>query len=174
MARTEPTKGAAAAALTAEHAWAKVTGTRATKNVILAGFIVAFPCFVFMVFCAGFLPVGAMAVLAGGMVDSGDPAVLILLVPLILEAGIYVFLLNKLALFVARYVHRDRRRGGPILIALLAGCLVWAALPVNAFDCMDGHGVTRCSALRMYFGWMRSRPPGTRLYTDARCGDFGW
>jgi hypothetical protein len=39
---------------------------------------------------------------------------------------------------------------------------------------MDGHGVKRCSALRMYFGWMRSRAAGTSLYVDARCGDFGW
>src|SRR5262245_50278107 len=112
---TSDPKNAASHTISADHAWVRLTGSpRTTKNVILAGFIVAFPCFVFLMFCAGFLPVGAMAVLAGSLVDSGDPAALVLLVPLVLEAGIYVFLLNKLALVVARYVQRDRRRGGPL------------------------------------------------------------
>jgi hypothetical protein len=147
---------------------------RATKNVILAGLVVALPCFVFLLFCSGFLPVAAMAVLAGRLVESGDPAALVLLIPLILEAGIYLFVLNKVAYVVARYVHRDRRRPRAVLLSLLAGCVAWTVLPVNTFDCMDGHGATRCSALRMYFGWMRSRAPGTSLYVDAQCGDFGW
>jgi hypothetical protein len=146
---------------------------RVTKNAILAAFIVAFPCFVFLLFCSGLLPVAAMAVLAGRFLASRDPAALVFLVPLILEAGIYVFVLNKLAHVVTRYVHRDRRRTGAVLLVVLTGCL-WTVLPVNTFDCMDGHGVKRCSALRMYFGWMRSRAAGTSLYVDARCGDFGW
>jgi hypothetical protein len=147
---------------------------KVTKNAILAGFIVAFPGFVFLLFCSGFLPVAAMAVFAGRLVASRDPASLALLVPLVLEASLYVFLLNKLANVVTRYVHRDRRRGGAILLTLLIGCVAWTALPVNTFDCMDGHAAKRCSALRMYFGWMRGRPAGTSLYVEAQCGDFGW
>jgi hypothetical protein len=145
-----------------------------TKNAILAGFILAFPCLVFLLFCGGFLPVGAMAVLAGRLVASRDPGSIVLLAPLVLEAGIYVFLLNMLARVVARYVDRDRRRAGTMVVTFWLGCLVWSALPVNTFDCMDGHPAQRCSTLRMYFGWMRSRPEGTSLYVDARCGDFGW
>lgn len=147
---------------------------KATKNAILAGFIVAVPCFVFLLFCSGFLPIGAMAVLAGRLMATRDPGALVLLVPLVLEAGVYVFALNKLAHVVTRYVHRDRRRARAVLLTLLVGCLAWTVLPVNTFDCMDGHGVKRCSALRMYFGWMRARAAGTSRYVDAQCGDFGW
>jgi hypothetical protein len=107
-------------------------------------------------------------------VASRDPGVLVLLVPLVLEAAIYLFVLNKLAQVVSRYLYREGRRTRSVLLTLMAGCLVWMLLPVNSFDCMDGHGVTRCSALRMYFGWMRTRSPGTSLCVDSRCGDFGW
>jgi len=147
---------------------------KAAKNAILAGLIVACPCFVFLLFCSGLLPVGAMAVLAGRLVASRDPGALVLLVPLMLEAGIYVFVLNKLAHVVTRYLHPDRPRASAVLLTLLAGCLASTVLPVNTFDCMDGHGVRRCSALRMYFGWTLRRAPGTSLYIDAQCGDFGW
>jgi hypothetical protein len=39
---------------------------------------------------------------------------------------------------------------------------------------LDGHAVKRCTALRMYFGWMQRRAAATSLYVDAQCGDFGW
>src|SRR5262245_43939895 len=115
-----------------------------------------------------------MVFLSGRFLATRDLAALTLLVPLVLEAGVYVFVLNRLAQAVARYAHRDARRAGAVLLLVLVGCLAWTVLPVNTFDCMDGHGVKRCSALRMYFGWMRGRAAGTSLYTDARCGDFGW
>jgi hypothetical protein len=158
-----------AAAASAENARVK-----ATKNAILAGLIVACPCFVFLLFCNGFLPVGAMAILAGKLVASRDPGVLVLLGPLVLEGGIYVFVLNKLAHVVTGYLHRARWRTGAVLMMLSAGFLVSTMLPVNAFDCMDGHSLKRCSALRMYFGWMESRAAGTSGFVDPGCGDFGW
>ncbi len=147
---------------------------RVTKNAILAGLIVAFPCFVFLLFCKGVLPVAAMAILSGRFLATRDLAALTLLVPLVLEAGVYVFILNRLARALARYAHRDARRAGAVLLVVLVACLAWTVLPVNTFDCMDGHRVKRCSALRMYFGWMRGRAAGTSLYTGAQCGDFGW
>src|SRR5512138_1083791 len=79
-----------------------------------------------------------MAVLAGRLVASRDPGTVVLLVPLILEAGIYLFLLNKLAHLVTRSVHRNRRRAGAVRLKALTVCLAWTVLPVNAFDCMDG------------------------------------
>ena len=149
-------------------------GVRATKNAILAGFIIVFSVFR--------VPVVLQRVSAGrsdGRSCSqarriARSRLLVLLVPLILEAGIYVFVLNKLAGVVAGYVYRDHRRAGAVLLTLLVGGVAWTLLPVNTFDCMDGHGIKLCSALRIYFGWIPARAPGTSLYVDAQCGDFGW
>jgi len=60
------------------------------------------------------------------------------------------------------------------MLLFLAVCAIWTVVPINTFDCMDGHPATRCSALRMYFGWLRETKPGTSLYSEAKCGDFGW
>jgi hypothetical protein len=147
---------------------------RPVKNTVLAGLVVAFPCYVFLLFCNGVLPVGAMAILAVRLILKRDPAALILLIPLVLEAAIYLFVLNKLAQRITRHVHRDSSRTRILVLAFLAGSIAWTIVPINAFDCMDGHPLTRCSAFRMYLGWLRQTVPGSTLYQRARCGDFRW
>lgn len=57
-----------------------------------------------------------------------------------------------LAYRVTRIIQRDPKRAAAFLLVFLAACVVWTVVPINNFDCMDGHPVTRCSALRMYFG----------------------
>lgn len=145
-----------------------------TKNTVLAALVAAFPCFGFLVFCSGFLPVGAMAVLAVRFFSLRDPGGLIFLIPLALESALYLFLLNKLAHRVTRIIQRDPKRAMVFTLVFLAACVAWTVVPINTFDCMDGHPVTRCSALRMYFGWLRETKPGETLYSEAMCGDFGW
>ena len=146
----------------------------ATKNTVLAALVATFPCAGFLLFCSGILPVGAMAVLIVRFFSLRDPSGLIFVVPLALESALYLFLLNKLARGVTRIIQRDPQRAMIFIFVFLAACAIWTVVPINTFDCMDGHAVTRCSALRMYFGWLRETKPGTSLYSEAKCGDFGW
>ena len=146
----------------------------ATKNTVLAALVATFPCVGFLVFCNGILPVGAMAVLVVRFLSLRDPGALIFVIPLALESALYLFLLNKLAHRLTRVIQRDPKRAMIFMCVFLAACATWSVVPINTFDCMDGHAGTRCSALRMYFGWLRETKPGTSLYSEAKCGDFGW
>ena len=144
---------------------------RLAHPVLFVTFLVTLPCFVFLLFCSGFLPVAGMAVLAARFVATLQPGVLLLLIPLMVEGVAYVVALHLIARAVVRRLPSDPRRARVAIGWIVAGCLLSTALPIQAFDCMDGHSVTRCSALQMYFGWLRARAPGETLYSGAQCGE---
>jgi hypothetical protein len=148
---------------------------RLTRPAILAGLVVVFPCFVILPFCYGLLPVGAVAIQAVRLlrITLADPAALVLLAPLVIEAALYMYLLHKVAGWVARSIERNPGRARVALFTLVVAGITLIAVPINAYDCMDGHGLKRCSALHMYIGWAQKRPV-TAPYVEPECGDFGW
>jgi hypothetical protein len=148
---------------------------RLARRAILAGLVAVFPCYVILPFCHGLLPVGAAAIQAVRLllITLADPAALVLLAPLVIEAAIYMYLLHKVAGWLARSIERNPGRARVALFASVIAGIALIAVPINAYDCMDGHGVKRCSALHMYVGWVHKRPI-TAPYVEPQCGDFGW
>jgi len=153
-----------------------LTDRLSLDRLLFTTLLLTVPCYLFLVFCAGFLPVGTMIMFVAQLATSGpDLAAIAFAIPIFLEAGVYAFLLRLLSLAIIRRLPSDPRKRRGVVALIFAGCVASAALPINLFDCMDGHGPTRCSALRMYFGWMRTpQVPESTLYSGARCGDFGW
>jgi hypothetical protein len=137
--------------------------------------VAVFPCYVILPFCYGLLPVGAIAIQAVRLlpITLADPAALILLGPLVIEAAIYTYLLHKVAGWVARSMERHPLRAKGTLFTLVIAGITLIAVPIDAYDCMDGHGLKRCSALHMYIGWTEKRLI-TAPYIEPQCGDFGW
>ena len=152
-----------------------MTNRLSLDRLLFVTLLLTVPCLLFLVFCAGFLPVGAMIMFVAQLATSGDLVSIAFAIPTLLEAGVYAFLLRLLSLAIIRRLPSDPRKRRGVVALIFAGCVASAALPINQFDCMDGHGPTPCSALRMYFGWMRTpQVPESTLYSGARCGDFGW
>ena len=152
-----------------------MTSTLAHR-LLFATLLLTAPCYLFLIFCGGFLPVGAMVVFASRLAMSGLAlAAIAFAIPLLVEIGVYAYLLHLATRAIVQRLPADPEANRLAIALLIVGCLATTALPLNHFDCMDGHGPTRCSALLMYFGWMRTpQVPESTLYSGARCGDFGW
>jgi hypothetical protein len=119
----------------------------------------ATPCPVSILLCNGLLPpVIVLGVIAMSL--AREPYVgWVVAGPLALELALLLWLLRLIA---KRLVARLSERA---LAAAVATVLVAAMMPLYSWDCMDGHGLTRCSV------------PGILLAAVAegrQCGDLGW
>lgn len=148
------------------------------KWVILVTMLLTIPCFVFLLLCAGFLPVGVMGLLAFNQVLrlTSDLFWLVIIVALLVaEAAIYIFVFTRLTRLLSRFIVRAPKTGGMLMLlgVVLVGMLMFF-LPIYSLDCMDGHSLKRCSAARMYFGWFGTLSDPRNAWLDAQCGDLGW
>jgi hypothetical protein len=57
---------------------------RLSKNAVFAGLILTVPCYAFLLFCHGFLPVAALAIVGARLLREAhrDPAALIFVIPI--------------------------------------------------------------------------------------------
>lgn len=134
---------------------------------LFAILVVSVPCFVFMLLCGGFLPVGVMVLALLRALWLGNLFLATLLLP---HIALYALLLHWVARRVARYAARTGR-GSAILLVASVLAVIPLLVPLYWFDCMDGRHQTTCSGVRMYVGWLQS---GLAGWVDDSCGDLGW
>ena len=124
------------------------------------------PCPSFLMFCAGLLPVVALALLVVQFSEMTlrDPVAIFFAVGLLIHVVVYGAFLYWLAGLLSRRVSVSQLLKGwrtPMLAAVVL--LIMFIAPIHAFDCMDGASERWCSWFELHAGWLGA--------VDS-CGDF--
>jgi hypothetical protein len=145
---------------------------RITRRCLFGIMAFSVPCFVFMLLCGGFLPLGVMVLSLLRALGFLDLFRATLLLP---HLALYTFLLHRVARGAARHAVRTQHGSAILLVVAAALAAIPMLVPVYWFDCMDGRSATTCSGAQMYVGWFRALPLGRlTAWVDGSCGDLGW
>ena len=124
------------------------------------------PCPSFLMFCAGLLPVVALAleVVQSAEIMLRDPVAFFFVVGFLIHVVVYGAFLYWLAGLLSRRVSVSQLLKGwraPMLAA--AVLLILFIAPIHVFDCMDGASERWCSWFELYAGLLG--------FADS-CGNF--
>ncbi len=124
------------------------------------------PCPSFLVYCAGVLPVVALALVVVQFAEIAlrDPAAIFFAVGLLIHVVVYGAFLYWLAGLLSRRVSVSQLLKGwraPMLAAVVL--LIVFTAPIYTFGCMDGASERWCSWFELHAGW---------LGAVESCGDF--
>ena len=123
------------------------------------------PCPAFLIYCAGLLPVLALALEVVQLADVAvrDPVAIIFAAGLLLHVIVYAAVFYWVADVLSRRVSLSRFPNGQrgSVISVLA-VLILVLVPMYTFDCMDGATARWCSWFELHTGWL----------SGDSCGDF--
>ena len=124
------------------------------------------PCPIFLVYCAGLLPVVTLALLVVQFAEImlRDPVAIFFAVGVLIHVVVYAAFLYWLAWLLSRRVSVSQLLKGwraPMLAAVVL--LIVFIAPIYTFGCMDGASERWCSWFELHAGWLGA--------VDS-CGDF--
>jgi hypothetical protein len=111
------------------------------------------------VYCIGVVPPVAVLVLSANLIEQEALLGLAAAALMVGEVAIILFAGRLVVWFLARRLPPQARAIG------IAALVVLSLLPIYFLDCMDGHGLTRCSLPMIV---------RAGLTAGRQCGDLGW
>jgi hypothetical protein len=121
--------------------------------------LLTLPCPLFLVYCFAVVPPVAVLVLSANLIEQEALLGLAAAALMIGEVAIILVAGRLVVWFLARRLPPHARAIG------IAALVVLSLLPIYFLDCMDGHGLTRCSFPMIVRAGLTAR---------RQCGDLGW